>query len=106
MNIINRNQTRIILLILLCALACLSIDPALANKFQTIGGGVSGSNQIKTEFIKWVAYVVAGIFFLSSVLTVITRNNNAQTANYSVWKTSASILLVLAVGATALGVYL
>lgn len=106
MNIIKRNRTRILLLILLFALACLYIDPALANKFQTIGGGVSGSNKMKIEFLKWAAYVAAGVFFLAGALSVITRNNNTQTANYSLWKSSASIFLLLAIGSTVLGVYL
>lgn len=87
-------------------LTCLYLDPVLANKFETIGSGVTGSAKIKIEYLKVIAYVAAGLFFIASVLSVVTKNKNAQTLNYTMWKSSAIIFLILSILFLAMGIYL
>jgi hypothetical protein len=89
--------------ILLLILLLTMMDPVLANKFSTIGGGVSGSSEIKIEFLKIAAYVVAAVFILFGILSVVQRNQNAQTLNYTMWKSSATIFIVLGIGSAVLG---
>jgi hypothetical protein len=83
----------------LLLLGLLFCEPLLAGKFETIGGGVQGSNQLKVEFLKAIAYVAGGIFFISGVLTILLRNKNAQTLSYTMWKPSAVLFFLLSIGA-------
>ena len=62
----NLAGSRIVALMLFLFISiCLFIDPALANKFETIGGGVSGSTQIKLEYLKIIALVFGGVFLVA-----------------------------------------
>jgi hypothetical protein len=81
-------------------------DPALANKFQTIGSGVSGSNPIKVEYLRISAYVVSGLFFVSGLLALATKKRNAHELNYTVWKPSAIVFLLLSLIALIIGILL
>ena len=83
----------------------LLVEPALANKFETIGSGVSGSTQLKKEHVQVALYVFAGAFLLSAALAVWLPKRNAQYLNYANWKQSAMVLMVLSSGC-ALGAYL
>jgi hypothetical protein len=74
-------------------------EPLLANKFETIGGGVQGSTQLKVEYLQAIAYVVGGIFLVSGFLTILLRNKNAQTLSYTMWKPSAVLFFLLSIGA-------
>jgi len=73
------------------------VEPAIANKFETIGGGVTGSSGIKREWLQNFFLVVGGIFLFSGVLAVVVPHNNALYLNFANWKRSAAILFVLAV---------
>ncbi len=76
----------------------LFLDPALAeNKFEIIGGGVSGSTQLKKEHIQVILYVVSGILLLFAVLAVALPRRNPLMLNFANWKQSASVLLVLCI---------
>ena len=94
---------QILLLALALILIGLSVDPAVANRFETIGGGVSGSHALKLEYLKIIAYVVGGIFILAAALTVITHKHNAQMLSYTTWKSSAIMFLLLGVGGLTAG---
>jgi len=76
-------------------LALLCLEPALANKFETIGGGLSGSSGIKREWLQKFFLVVGGLSLLSAILAVVVPHNNALYLNYGNWKRSFVILLVL-----------
>lgn len=78
-------------------LAMLCIEPALANKFETIGGGVSGSSGIKRDWLQKFFLVVGGMSLLSAVLALVVPHNNALFLNYGNWKKSFIILLVLSI---------
>ena len=67
----NSLHCRAGLLILSAILIGLFSDFTLANKFQTIGNGVSGSSQIKIEYLKSSAYIVSGMLLIFSLLALI-----------------------------------
>jgi hypothetical protein len=80
-------------------LTLLFAEPLLANKFETIGGGVVGSSQVKIEYLQVIAYVVSGIFLIAGILAILLHNKNAQTLNYTMWKPSAVIFFLFSIGA-------
>jgi hypothetical protein len=81
-------------------------EPSLANKFETIGGGVQGSTQVKIEYLQVVAYVAGGIFLVAGVLSILLHDKNAQTLNYTMWKSSAVLFFLLGAGAIAIAVFM
>ena len=89
-------------LVLLLLLA----EPGLANKFETIGSGVSGSFEIKQEWLKLFFYAIAGVFALGTVLAVALPHRNPLFLNHQNWKTSAALMGLFAVGFVAAGVAL
>ena len=92
-----RRRHWIALLGLLTAIVLLVLhEPALANKFETIGGGVSGSRQLKLDWLQNFLYVVSGLCLLGAVLVVVVPRNNASYLNFANWKQSAFVLTVLA----------
>jgi len=86
------------------ALLWLVSESALANKFQTISGGVVGSNRIKIEYIRDIAWVAGGILLVAAILSILTHNRNAHSVNYTMWRASTLVfsLLSLLAFATAL----
>lgn len=91
---LRRVSTRLLLLsVILAAL----IDPALANKFETISGGVSGSFRFKQEWLQVFFLVAGGLSVLGAVLAVVVPHRNALYMNFSTWKQSAVVLVLLAV---------
>jgi hypothetical protein len=74
-------------------------EPLLANKFETIGGGVQGQAKMKVEFLRIFAYVAAAIFLIAGVLSIALHDKNAQTLNYTMWKTSSAIFFLLSIAA-------
>jgi uncharacterized membrane protein len=79
-------------------------EPALANKFETIGGGVQGSTQVKIEYLRLIAYVAGGILMIAGILSIVLHDKNAQTLNYTMWKVSSALFFLLAIGAFAMAV--
>jgi len=71
------------------------MEPALANKFETIGGGVAGSSGIKREWLQDFFLVVGGLALLGAVLALVVPHTNALYLNFGNWKRSAVILLIL-----------
>ncbi|MCU7905400.1 MAG: hypothetical protein KZQ76_05965 [Candidatus Thiodiazotropha sp. (ex Epidulcina cf. delphinae)] len=81
-------------------------EPLLANKFETIGGGVQGSTKIKIEYLQIIAYVAGGIFLISGILAIVLHDKNALTLNYTMWKSSSAMFFILSVGAFAIAVFM
>ena len=73
-------------------------EPALANKFETIGGGFSGSSGFKRSWLTRFFVVSGGISLFLAVLAVVTPHTNASFLNYGNWKQSAIVLSSLAGG--------
>ena len=86
------------MLALLAFALLLLIEPALANKFETIGGGFSGSSGIKREWLVKFFLTAGGVSLLAAVLAVITPHRNPLFLNFNNWKQSAIILSILAGG--------
>lgn len=82
-------------IIVMLVLSLVAVEPALANKFETISGGVSGSFRIKREWLQGFLAVAGGVFLLLAVLAVIVPHNNPLLVNFRTWKQSAAIALVL-----------
>lgn len=94
-----------ILLILLVVLLIL-VDPAYANKFETIGGGIQGSTRVKIEYLQIIAYVASGFFLLAGILSIALHNRNSQTLNYTMWKSSATLFFLMSIAMVAAGFYM
>jgi cytochrome b561 len=92
--------------ILLTALLLVCTEPVLANKFETIGSGISGSTEFKIEYLKIAAYVTAAIMFIAGVLSIVMRESNAQFLNYTMWKPSSIIFFCLCLLLAGVGVLL
>lgn len=90
--------------LLLLAL-CFS-EPSLANKFETIGGGVQGSAKVKVEYLQIITYVAGGIFLIAGVLSILLHDRNAQTLNYTMWKLSSGIFFFLSICCFAAAVFM
>jgi len=88
-------KTSGILVLSFLTLGLLIFEPALANKFETIGSGVSGSNKIKIEYLRITAFVTASIMFIAGVLSIVMRESNAQYLSYTMWKPSSIIFFIL-----------
>jgi hypothetical protein len=78
----------------------------LANKFETIGGGVQGSTRVKVEYLQTIAYVAGAIFLVFGVLAIVLNNRNAQTLNYTMWKSSSLLFFLLSVISFAAAVFM
>ncbi|MCB1774814.1 MAG: hypothetical protein KDI88_14455 [Gammaproteobacteria bacterium] len=78
-------------------LALLAVEPALANKFETIGSGVSGSVAIKREWLKLFFYIAAGVCALGAALAVIVPHRNPLYLNHRNWKVSSAVMALFAV---------
>jgi hypothetical protein len=82
-------------------LTLLFTQPLLANKFETIGGGVAGSTRMKVEYLQVIASVTGGIFLIAGILAIVLQNKNAQSLNYTMWKPSAAIFFLLSIASFA-----
>jgi hypothetical protein len=100
------SESRSILPWLLASILLLLTDPALANKFETIGNGVQGSTQLKVAYLQVIAYVAGAIFLAAGVLSILLQNKNALTLNYTMWRSSSILFFLLSITAFATGFYL
>ncbi len=82
----------------LALLTLFAAEPALANKFETIGGGFSGSSGFKRSWLTRFFVITGGISVLLGVLAIVTPHTNASYLNYGNWKQSALVLFSLAGG--------
>jgi hypothetical protein len=81
-------------------------EPALANKFETIGGGVQGSTRAKVEILQIIAFVASAIFLIAGILAIALHNKNAQSLNYTMWKSSSILFFLLSLAALAGGLFM
>jgi hypothetical protein len=83
-------------LLLLLGAVLLPGEAVLAgNKFEIIGGGVTGSGQAKQAFIETALYVAAGVALLMAVLAVVVPHRNPLFLNYANWRQSAILFVVV-----------
>ncbi len=74
----------------------LLVEPALANKFEKISGGVSGTMHIKRQWLFYALLGAGGVSLLCSVLALVVPHNNALYLNFSNWKLSALMFSLVA----------
>ena len=67
------------------------------NKFEIIGGGVSGSGDAKLVFMEAVLYGAAGVSFLIAALAAFVPRRNALFLNYANWRQSAAFAVIVGV---------
>jgi hypothetical protein len=84
----------------------ISVDPTYANKFETIGGGVQGSNKVKIEYLQIITYVASGFFMIAGILSIVLHNRNSHTLNYTMWKSSAAIFFLMSIAMVVAGFYM
>jgi hypothetical protein len=84
-------QIALILALLLCC-----VEPALANKFETIGGGFGGSSSYKREWLQHFFLATGGVTLTASLLALTFPHGNPLLLNFSNWKASSAVLGALA----------
>jgi hypothetical protein len=82
------------LLFSLLPLLLLWLEPSMANRFETIGGGLSGSDTLKLEWLRSFSLIAGSLCLLGALLAVVVPRRNALLLNYSNWKSSAAVLAV------------
>ncbi len=83
--------------------ALIAADPALANKFETIGGGVGGISREKLMLLKEIS-VYAGAFFLFlGIAALLTRGRFEGFIGLKSGVAGPIFLLVLGALMTAVG---
>jgi hypothetical protein len=87
--------TKPLLLLLLAALILPGEGVFAGNKFEIIGGGVTGSGQAKQAFIETGLYIAAGVALLMAVLAVVVPHRNPLFLNYANWRQSAMFFAVM-----------
>jgi len=70
-------------LLMFLLLWCAGIDPVLANKFETISGGVSGMSREKLDLLKNISLYLGGFLIFLALLALLTRNRFEGFVGYS-----------------------
>lgn len=94
-GLFQRQSSWRLTLSLLALLLFVAHEPALANKFETISGGISGSSRMKAAWLKDFLFIAGGISLFSALLAVVIPHNNPLFLNFRNWKQSAVVLLVI-----------
>ena len=73
------------------------MEPALANKFETIGSGVSGSFEIKREWLRGFFFTIAVFCVIGALLAIFVPHRNALFLNHRNWKASSITMSIFAI---------
>lgn len=86
-----------------------SFEPALANKFQTIGGGVSGLDQEKIAVLQQISAIAGTFFIFLGIVAFLTRNRFESMAALNTGKLSDSVnagpIVLTILGGILIGLY-
>lgn len=74
---------RLLISIPLLLLLLVGLEPALANKFETIGGGVSGLSREKVQTLKQISLYGGCFLLFLGVLALLARNRFEGFVGYS-----------------------
>ncbi|HXK55347.1 MAG: hypothetical protein KDI74_04145 [Gammaproteobacteria bacterium] len=88
-------------LVLLVLLWTMAVDPLMANKFETISGGVNGLSQEKIRLLKEISLYTGGFLLMLSVIALITRKRFEGFIGYSSRNDSSATLKGAAILAVA-----
>ena len=92
----DRERTAWAITIALAVGLLLLVDPAYANKFEKISGGVSGTMHVKREWLFYSLIGAGSVSLVCSILAVVVPHNNALYLNFSNWKLSALMFSLVA----------
>ena len=70
-------------------------EPALADRFETISSGVTGSFRLKREFVQIALLTMGTGFLVGAVLAVVVPHTNPVFLNFANWKRSAIVMAVI-----------
>ena len=94
---------------LIALLFCCCLEPALANKFVTIGGGVAGNRSEKVMLLKDLVPFAGGFLILIGILALITRSRFEGLIGMVTGKRWEPItivpLIMIIIGAILIGIY-
>lgn len=91
-----RDRTTWVVFAIVAVGLLLFVDPAYANKFEKISGGVSGSMHIKRDWLMYSLIGAGGVSLLCAVLAIVVPHDNALYLNFSNWKLSALMFALVA----------
>lgn len=85
------------------------VDPAIANKFTTISGGVSGADREKILVLKQISVIAGNFLILLAVIALLTRGRFEGFIGMYKGKKGESVtvvpLVMLVIGSLLIGVY-
>ena len=99
------NRTLTLLWLLLLTLT-IGLEPALANKFETIGGGVSGLSHEKLMLLQRIVTYAGGFLLFLGVLALLTRKRFEGLAGVSGRRSNTAIqggIALLVIGSLLIG---
>ena len=83
---------------MLALLLLVAVEPALANRFETVASGFSGSSLAKRTWLERFLVITGGISLFTGILAIVVPHQHAAFLNYGNWKQSALVLFALAGG--------
>ncbi|MCP3665100.1 MAG: hypothetical protein GY696_21815 [Gammaproteobacteria bacterium] len=72
----------------------LGMEPALANKFETIGGGVGGIDREKLVLLKQISLILGGFLALLGILALLTKGRFEGVIGMSSGKKNEAAMMV------------
>ena len=81
---------------MLAVLILCCTEPAVANKFETIGSGFAGSPIIKRAWLYRFFQATGSISLFFAALAVVIPHTNPLLLNFGNWKQSAVVLSIMA----------
>ena len=97
---------------LICALFILTacfVEPAVANKFTTIGGGVSGADREKILILKQISAIAGNFLILLAIIALLTRGRFEGFIGMYKGKKGESVtrvpLVMIIIGSLLIGIY-
>ncbi|MCP4289000.1 MAG: hypothetical protein GY792_32035 [Gammaproteobacteria bacterium] len=86
---------------------CVGVDPVLANKFETISGGVSGMDREKIRLLKDISLYAGSFLIFLAMAAMLTRNRFEGFVGHSGGKGKGSVVrgatILTAVGIVFIG---
>jgi hypothetical protein len=100
----RRITTYLLLFLMLC---CAGADPVLANKFETISGGISGLDREKVKLLKDISLYAGCFLIFLAMLALVTRRRFEGFVGYSRRNDTSAVVkgaaVLTAVGSAFIG---
>ncbi len=83
---------------LLAVVLLLTLEPAFANKLETISSGFSGASGFKRSWLTRFLVITGGLSLSCGVLACVVPHTNASFLNFGNWRQSALVLFAMGGG--------